>query len=194
MALSKLYTTHDVAGMLQVDPSTVSKWMDKGMMAIFRTPGGHRRVREEDLRNFLVQHQMPVPAELGPSKVRVLLVDDEKPFLEATKRQLKHLADRMDLVTTTSGVEALLLLMEGGWHGLIVDLTMPDMDGLEVLRRVSARPAFSGVRLFAISGRMTAEAERDAKKAGAVACFQKPLDEALLVAQFANQLKLAASR
>src|SRR5688500_20273346 len=55
----QLYTTHDISRLLQVDPSTVSKWIDRGILMAFRTPGGHRRVRSADLRTFLITHQMP---------------------------------------------------------------------------------------------------------------------------------------
>ncbi|MGZ3459072.1 MAG: MerR family transcriptional regulator, partial [Archangium sp.] len=67
----QLYTTHDISRLLQVDPSTVSKWIDRGILMAFRTPGGHRRVRSADLRTFLITHQMPVPEELGSSTVRL---------------------------------------------------------------------------------------------------------------------------
>ena len=84
-----LYTTHDISRLLQVDPSTVSKWIDRGILVAFRTPGGHRRVRAADLRTFLITHQMPVPEELGSGLVRLLVVDDERPVLDALKRTFK---------------------------------------------------------------------------------------------------------
>ncbi len=62
--MERLYTTHDISRLIQVDPSTVSKWIDKGILVAFRTPGGHRRVKSGDLRTFLVSHQMPIPHEL----------------------------------------------------------------------------------------------------------------------------------
>lgn len=61
----RFFTTHDVATMLGLDPSTISKWIDKGSLLAFRTPGGHRRVRDEDLKRFIELNKMPVPAELG---------------------------------------------------------------------------------------------------------------------------------
>src|SRR6476469_1979578 len=113
--MNTLYTTHDVAKLLQVDPSTVSKWIDKAMLTAFRTPGGHRRVRAADLRNFVRTYEMPMPAELSPGPLRLLAVDDEQTALDALKRQLKPHTDRIELVTTTSAVEALLLLAEQSW-------------------------------------------------------------------------------
>src|SRR6476620_11551179 len=110
--MDQLYTTHDISRMLQVDPSTVSKWIDRGMLIAFRTPGGHRRVRSGDLRTFLLAHQMPVPEELGSDVIRLLVVDDEKQVLDTIKRQFKPYAGQIELSTTTSGVEAVLLVAE----------------------------------------------------------------------------------
>src|SRR5512132_2381761 len=126
--MDQLYTTHDISRLLQVDPSTVSKWIDRGILLAFRTPGGHRRVRSGDLRSFLIAHQMPVPDELGSSTVQLVVVDDEKPVLDALKRAFKPFGTLVDVVTTTSGVEAVLLVSESKPHGMLIDLNMPELD------------------------------------------------------------------
>ncbi len=94
--MDELFTTHDVSRLLQVDPSTVSKWIDKGILMAFRTPGRHRRVRSTDLRNFLIAHQMPVPEELGGGVIRLLIVDDERPVLDGLKRAFKPFVPDLD--------------------------------------------------------------------------------------------------
>jgi MerR family transcriptional regulator, light-induced transcriptional regulator len=48
-----LFTTKDVADMLQVDKTTVKRWTDEGKLKCFRTPGGHRKFRAEDLNQFM---------------------------------------------------------------------------------------------------------------------------------------------
>lgn len=60
----KLYTSHEVGALLQMDPSSIVKWVNDGMLPAYRTPGGHRRVRASDLLTFLKQHGMWIPAEL----------------------------------------------------------------------------------------------------------------------------------
>lgn len=55
-------TTGDVAKVFNVHPSTVIEWADKGQLASFRTPGGQRRFRREDVDAFLRE---PAPAEDG---------------------------------------------------------------------------------------------------------------------------------
>ena len=192
--MDQLYTTHDISRLLQVDPSTVSKWIDRGILLAFRTPGGHRRVRSSDLRTFLIAHQMPLPDELGSGVVRLLVVDDEKAVLDALKRAFKPFAAQVELVTTTSGVEALLLVSEQRPHGLLIDLNMPDLDGLEVCRRIRARKSLEGVRLITMTARHSQETVDQSLKAGASACLPKPVDVAQVLELFKVPLALGARK
>jgi excisionase family DNA binding protein len=47
-----------------VDEATLRHWADTGKIRTFRTPGGHRRFREDDLR-ALIQHEVPRVEDLG---------------------------------------------------------------------------------------------------------------------------------
>jgi excisionase family DNA binding protein len=190
--MDPLFTTHDISRLLQVDPSTVSKWIDRGLLLAFRTPGGHRRVRSSDLRSFLIAHQMPVPDELGSDVVRLIVVDDEKPVLDALKRAFKPYQGQVEITTTTSGVEAILLVTEHRPHGLIIDLNMPELDGLEVVRRVRAHKPLEGVRLITMTARHTADMEAASLQAGAIACLPKPLDVQQVLNIFKVPLALGA--
>ena len=190
----QLYTTHDISRLLQVDPSTVSKWIDRGILMAFRTPGGHRRVRSGDLRSFLIAHQMPVPEELGSAVVKLLVVDDEKAVLDGLKRAFKPYASQVEITTTTSGVEALLLVSENKPHGMLIDLNMPDIDGLEVCRRIRARKNMESVRLITMTGNHSPEVVEQAKEAGAVACLAKPFDVQQVLELFRVPIAMAAKK
>lgn len=192
--MDQLFTTHDISRLLQVDPSTVSKWIDRGILMAFRTPGGHRRVRSGDLRSFLIAHQMPIPEELGSQVVRLLVVDDEKQVLEGMKRTFKPFANQIELTTTTSGVEALLLVSEQKPHGMLIDMNMPDIDGLEVCRRIRARKQLESVRLITMTARHNQEAVDASLKAGAIACLPKPVDAQQVVDLFRVPIALNARK
>lgn len=45
----------EVAALFGVDTSTVAGWADKGLLASFRTPGGHRRFHRADVEALLVE-------------------------------------------------------------------------------------------------------------------------------------------
>lgn len=192
--MDKLYTTHDVAKLIQVDPSTVTKWIDRGILVAYRTPGRHRRVQARHLRDLLVAHQMPVPEELGGGVVRLLVVDAEKGALEAFKRASKPFAAQVEVLATTSGVEALLVVNEQRPHGLLIDLDMKDTDALEIVRRVRARKQLEGVRCLTMTEKRTPAAVEKSREAGAVACLAKPIDFARVLEVFAAPLALTAKK
>src|SRR5438132_9481842 len=73
-----IYTTHEVSRLLQVNPRSVINWIDQSLLDSYRTPGGHRRIRRDDLLAFLRKHQIPTPASLVDGSFRVLIVDDEE--------------------------------------------------------------------------------------------------------------------
>ena len=49
----KLLTTAEVAALFRVDPKTVTRWANAGKLSAIRTPGGHRRFRESEVRALL---------------------------------------------------------------------------------------------------------------------------------------------
>ena len=49
----ELLTPAEAARMFRVDPKTVSKWATAGKLSSIRTPGGHRRFRESEVRALL---------------------------------------------------------------------------------------------------------------------------------------------
>lgn len=50
---NRLLTPAEVAAMLRVDPKTVTRWARGGKLSSIRTPGGHRRYSETEVRGFL---------------------------------------------------------------------------------------------------------------------------------------------
>ncbi len=49
----RLLTPSEVAALFRVDPKTVTRWAAAGRISSIRTPGGHRRFRESEVRTLL---------------------------------------------------------------------------------------------------------------------------------------------
>ena len=49
----RLLTPGEVAALFRVDPKTVTRWAASGRITSIRTPGGHRRFRESEVRALL---------------------------------------------------------------------------------------------------------------------------------------------
>jgi excisionase family DNA binding protein len=51
----RLLTPGEVAVMFRVDPKTVTRWASAGRIGSIRTPGGHRRFRESEVKSLLAE-------------------------------------------------------------------------------------------------------------------------------------------
>lgn len=51
----QLLTPGEVASLFRVDPKTVTRWATAGRIGSIRTPGGHRRFRESEVRTLLAE-------------------------------------------------------------------------------------------------------------------------------------------
>ncbi len=172
-----LLTSTQVGNLLQVNPSSVKKWVNDGHIIAFRTPGGHRRIRALALVAFLDAHKIPVPRQLqNAGKRRIVAVDDDITQLQALGRSLKRWNDKLDVTLVDNGVDALLEVGASRPHGLLIDVFLPGIDGIEVCRRLKANAATKDIAIIVTSGRLTSELEQAARGAGARRVLRKPVD------------------
>ena len=108
---------------------------------------------------------MPLPS-------KVLLVDDEREFVETLSERLQM----RDLGTAVvyGGDEALTFVDEEEPEVMVLDLKMPGVDGLEVLRRVKRE--HPDVEVIVLTGHGSREIEGLCMELGAVAYLEKPVD------------------
>ena len=100
----------------------------------------------------------------------VLIVDDEKNILLTLSQSLEAL--QLETDTAANGEEALAKLKEKDFGLILLDIRMPGMDGMEVLRRV--REIRPDIRIIMITAYGTIELAVEAMKLGAVDFIQKP--------------------
>ncbi len=62
-ARERLLTPGEVATLFRVDPKTVTRWASAGRIGSIRTPGGHRRFRESEVRALLRAPEPEIPAQ-----------------------------------------------------------------------------------------------------------------------------------
>ena len=101
----------------------------------------------------------------------VLIVDDEKNILLTLSQSLEVL--QLETDTATNGEEALAKLKEKDFGLILLDIRMPGMDGMEVLRQV--REIRPDIRIIMITAYGTIELAVEAMKLGAVDFIQKPI-------------------
>jgi DNA-binding NtrC family response regulator len=105
-------------------------------------------------------------------KMKMMLVDDEERFLDTTKKLLARKG--YEVLTATSGLEALEKLMKENVHVVILDVKMPGMDGVATLKAIKSR--YPLVEVIMLTGHATVESAMDGLKLGAVDYLMKPAD------------------
>lgn len=105
---------------------------------------------------------------------RLLFVDDHADFLSMVK--LIYRGDDYDLKTEPRSLRALEIAAEFAPHILISDITMPLLDGYELVKKLRENPAIAPFKAIALSGYSDAEHQDKALLAGFDACLIKPVD------------------
>jgi two-component system, chemotaxis family, chemotaxis protein CheY len=113
----------------------------------------------------------------------VLIVDDHE-AMRALLRKVLERAGVSDVRDAANGDAALMLLIERGADLILVDQTMPQMDGVTFVEH--ARAAGSAARIVMITGRADARTSDAARAAGADAVLVKPVAPSDLVAAIAQ--------
>jgi CheY-like chemotaxis protein len=98
-------------------------------------------------------------------QLRVLLVEDDPDHAELVRRGLEEYGSRLELTHVADGESALAYLQEraprgtpGRPHLILLDLRLPRMDGLELLREIKAAPALTDIPCVVLT---TSQAEGD---------------------------------
>lgn len=103
---------------------------------------------------------------------QVLLIDDEQDFMDVLAERMR---DRgMQVSTTTSPVEALDRAEAESFDAVVLDLMMPEMNGLEALTRL--REKNPDLQVILLTGHATVEKGIEAMKLGALDFLEKPID------------------
>ncbi|PYS01758.1 MAG: histidine kinase [Acidobacteria bacterium] len=181
-----IYTTHDISRLLQVNPRSVINWIEQNLLPSYRTPGGHRRVRRDDLLAFLRKHQIPTPASLVEGKFRILIVEDEEEVVTLLKTYLQRQGG-YEVAAASNGINALIDVGRIKPDLLILDVMIPGVDGIEVCRRIKDDSA-NKTAIIVISG--NAESEKKVLQAGADVFMPKPVDLEKLHAEAQRLLRV----
>ena len=111
--------------------------------------------------------------------MRVLLVEDSRDLRRLFARVLRR--SGFEVCEASDGREALDVVLEFRPEVVVTDVMMPEMDGIELIRRLRATPATAEIPIVVMTAAPTDEARRDALRAGAAHVLGKPFDSRALL-------------
>ena len=121
--------------------------------------------------------------------LNVLLVDDEQEFLQTLSQRREMRGPNTKLAL--DGEEALEAVRDQEPDVMVLDLKMPAMDGMEVLRQI--KQAYPKVPVVMLMGRGSKKDEEQALRLGAYAYFEKPVELDRLARAIREAFENAAS-
>lgn len=119
-------------------------------------------------------------------RATVLIVDDTPDNLTLLSNLLK---DKYATKVATSGATALQIVASSKVDLILLDIMMPEMDGIETCRRLKADPAGAFIPVLFLTAKSLQEDEALGRSVGAVDFLRKPVNPDLLFARVAAHLK-----
>jgi len=172
----EILTVSQASKYCKVSSKTIINWIEAGHLKAYKTVGGHRRIKKDDLDQFLKDRGMPLPEEpKGEERKKILVVDDDKIIVETIVQALEEDEYGYEMISASDGFEAGLQISHFKPDLLILDIMMPDINGYEVCQRVKSSPETKDVKIIVLSAYLNDEAFTQMKEYGADACFSKPL-------------------
>lgn len=172
----------DIAQYCDVHQRTVSRWIANGQLKGHKLPGrGNYRVLVEDFINFLHQQKMPMPEaflasnnkELSSAKKSILIIDDELSMRNALKRALQ--STPYTILFAQDGFQAGVKIIAEKPDLILLDLSLPGLNGFEVIQFIRLRPDLATLKILVLSGLSSTELV-ESIRLGADDAIAKPFD------------------
>ena len=189
--MKNVYTTFEIGRICHVYPTTVINWIKEGKLNSFSTPGGHRRVKGEDLEQFLKKYQFPMPPEFfrgSVGKKKILVVDDDLDMTALIKMVLETEKECWEISSVNTGFGAGAKVFEWQPDLILLDFLMPDLDGYEVCHLLRDNPKMKHVPIIAITALRTEKDRQKISDAGVTDYLGKPFRNKELIEKVKKHL------
>ncbi|NMM11577.1 MAG: response regulator [Polaromonas sp.] len=154
--------TSYAAKLLGLSVATVQSLVEKGEIDAWKTLGGHRRIALQSINSYLnkISPQLSRVDTNPRHRLRVLVVEDDEVTRELYRTYFEVWDLPVDCSWMSSALEALMDVASMRPDLLIADLSMPGVDGIEMLKALKRNQHLKDMQIVVISG-MPAEAIAD---------------------------------
>lgn len=179
MKIKQSFSTSEVAVYCHVTADTIRKWAEAGRIRVFKTPGGHRRIRREDLLDFLRTNEMPVHPDLRENGVRILVVEEDSAVSSSLARLPEADKGLLQVEIAKNMFEAGHQVATFEPDMVLLDCDVAGEHAPAICRRIRQDGNNGTPIIVAITANGHSEGiVADALQHGASAHLRKPLDEA----------------
>jgi excisionase family DNA binding protein len=180
--MKKFLKTYDAANYLGVSRSSLTNWVKQGIIGSGVTPGGHYRFTVEELDSFAAKRGLNTTRKLADQEpTRILVIDDDQPFRDFVKEALQVYSG-FELKEASDGMGGAFLI--GTWKPdlVIVDLRMPNMNGIEFCKLLKQNEDTQDIGIIIDSAYLSPEARKEINDIGVDMILEKPVRLGSIVA------------
>ena len=146
--------TSYAAKLLGLSVATVQSMVEKGEIEAWKTLGGHRRIALKSINAYLAKNSPQLSrVDTDPKhRLRVLMVEDDEATRELYRYQFEDWDLPVDCTWMPSALEAMMDIASMRPDLLITDLSMPGVDGIEMLKTLKRNLQLADMQIVVISG------------------------------------------
>jgi excisionase family DNA binding protein len=168
-------TTREAAETLGVSVRTVQLWAERGVLEVWKTEGGHRRIGVDSLHRFMAGETPSPQRAQAAAPFRIVVADDDAALLKLYQIRIRGWDPRAEVFAARDGVEALLLVGREQPNMLITEAALPGLDAMAMIRTLAHHPQYAGLQIIAVTALSPAQvAARGGLPAG-IRCHAKPV-------------------
>ena len=183
------YSTAHLARRLGVSVPTVQRWVDLGHLKAWKTVGGHRRIDAESAENFIrIQTQQRGGEAMDAAALAeavvpfsVLVVDDNPDDRDLLCALVEIALPGARIVVAPNGFDALIEVGKAMPDLIVTDITMPHMNGVEMIRHLSTQGDARPPAIVAVSSHSLAHIDKLGGLPASVILLAKPVEPARFV-------------
>lgn len=154
-------TTREAAEVLGVSLRTAQLWVDSGILQAWKTEGGHRRISVDSVEKLMRTGSSSQPGGAGNVKtavpvdltrLKILVVEDDNTLIKLYRTYIGSWNLPLQISTAMNGYEALMLIGREQPDLMIADLSMPGMDGFQMIRTLAGSSFREGMEIVVVTG------------------------------------------
>jgi two-component system, OmpR family, response regulator len=182
-----VFTTREAAKICKVSQQTVIRCFDSGQLKGFRVPGSRfRRIPRDQLYAFMRDNGIPTDI-LDSGRRKLLIVEDD---VETVDLLIDHFErdGRFEVRSVNNGFGAGMQIKEFRPHLVVLDVMLPDINGMEVSQLIRSDKTMDDVKILCISGMVEERQIEKLRLAGADDFIKKPFDADTLMRRICQLL------
>ncbi len=157
-------TTAEAARRLGVSSTTVQVMVERGELNAWRTRGGHRRISVDSVESIQRQRGITGAGQsFAASELCIVVLEDVPDQSHSIASLIRQWRWPLQVVNARDGVDALLMVERRRPDILIIDLALPGLNGLTLLRAIRDHHEFDAIQIVAIASEDSSAAGEEAR-------------------------------